>query len=103
MSSRELHASPFDLSASLSASQVRERLSDAIETFIVEKIQLADQAIIAYAASRIAPGDVVLVFASSYTVEQVRPASTTFPRLRARSLSFPHLRRLWSSRCCCIP
>ena len=36
-----------------------------------QKIQLADQAIIAYAACRIAQNDVVLVFASSYTVEQV--------------------------------
>ena len=43
----------------------------AIETFISEKIQLADQSIIAFASGRIAPNDVVLVFASSYTVEQV--------------------------------
>ena len=37
----------------LADEEVRERLCDAIDVFISEKIKIADQAIIAYAASRI--------------------------------------------------
>ena len=55
----------------LSPPEVKERLIESIETFIAEKIQIADQAIIAYAATRIAPGDVILVFTASAVVEHV--------------------------------
>jgi len=51
--------------------EVKDLLCDAIETFISEKILIADQAIIANAISRIAPGDVVLVYATSYVIEKV--------------------------------
>ncbi len=51
--------------------KVREMLIGQIDTFIHERITLADEAIIGYAFSRIVPGDVVLVYASSYVVERV--------------------------------
>lgn len=55
----------------LSNEQVKEMLCASIDTFISEKIHIADQAIIANAISRVAPGDVVLVYSSSYVVEKV--------------------------------
>eukprot|EP00900_Chrysochromulina_parva_P020246 jgi/Chrpa1/2855/Chrysochromulina_OHIO_Genome00002073-RA len=51
--------------------KVKEMLVESIDQFIAEKIHIADEAIIANAMSRIAPGDVVLVYAASYVVERV--------------------------------
>jgi len=51
--------------------QAKEMLCTQIDTFIEERITLADKAIISYAESRIVSGDVVLIYASSYVVETV--------------------------------
>ena len=45
--------------------KVKEMLTEAIDTFITEKISIADQAIIANAIPRIGQGDVILVYSFS--------------------------------------
>ena len=55
----------------LSEGETKALLRGHIDTFLHERIDLADRAIIAYAVERIAPADVVLVYGHSHVVEQV--------------------------------
>ena len=55
----------------LSSAKAREMLSGQIDTFIEERVTLADKAILSYAESRIAPDDVVLIYGGSQVIETV--------------------------------
>ena len=55
----------------LSSAKAREMLGGQIDTFIEERVTLADKAILSYAESRIAPHDVILIYGGSQVIETV--------------------------------
>jgi len=55
----------------LSNDKAKELLCGQIDTFIEERITLADKAILSYAESHIAAGDVLLVYGGSQVIETV--------------------------------
>ena len=60
------HAPPH-----LPEAEVKQMLCDTIDTYLHERIELADQAILSYAVQRIAPGDVLLVYSCSHLIETI--------------------------------
>ena len=60
------HAPPH-----LPEDEVKQRLCDKVDTYLHERIELADQAILGYAVQRIAPGDVLLVYSRSLVIEKI--------------------------------
>ena len=60
------HAPPH-----LPEDEVKQMLCDKVDTYLHERIELADQAILGYAVQRIAPGDVLLVYSRSLVIEKI--------------------------------
>jgi len=50
---------------------VKQMLCDKIDTYLHERIELADQAILDLAVKRISPGDVLLVYSRSLVIEKI--------------------------------
>jgi len=65
----KLHIS--NLPPNISENEAREVLYQRIDGFLQEKIDFAGRVIAQYGASKICHGDVILVYAASYSVEQV--------------------------------
>lgn len=59
------------LNPSLEESEGKLLLDSVINTYVRERITLADQAIVGYAVDRISDGDVILVYSSSCVVQAV--------------------------------
>ena len=60
------HAPPH-----LPEDKVKEMLCAKVDTYLHERIELADLAILGYATRRIAPGDVLLVYSRSLVIEKI--------------------------------
>ena len=60
------HAPPH-----LPEDKVKEMLCAKVDTYLHERIELADLAILGYATQRIAPGDVLLVYSRSLVIEKI--------------------------------